>query len=130
MVAPVYWKEQLVFIAAVREHWSDVGECRGSLSGTAKDIYQEGIRIPAVKIIDKYVLNDAAFDILLANMRVRDDRRADFYSGIAACRAAEAGILRVLETIGFETVGLATRANIERSEMRMREQISRLPAGT
>jgi len=130
LVAPVFWRGELAFIAAVREHWSDVGgSVPGSLSGAARDIYQEGIRIPVVKIIDKHVLNDAAFDILLANMRVRDDRRADFYSGIAACRTAETRLLRVIESTGIETVGLAMRANIERSEIRMREQIRRIPPG-
>ena len=84
---------RLAFFPAVREHWPDVGGMvPGSMSGKATEIYQEGVRIPPVKIMTGGRLNEAALDILLANMRVPDERLGDFHAGIAACRVAETRI--------------------------------------
>ena len=91
IIYPVFDGDRLIFFPAVREHWPDVGgSVPGSMSGKATEIYQEGVRIPPVKIMEGGRLNQAAMDILLANMRVPDERIGDFQAGIAACRVAEA----------------------------------------
>ncbi len=64
----------------------------GSMSGKATEIYQEGVRIPPIKIMQEGRLNQAAMDLLLANMRVPDERIGDFQAGVAACRMAETRI--------------------------------------
>src|SRR5438128_10794964 len=65
IIYPVFDGDRLIFFPAVREHWADVGGAvPGSLSGTATDIYQEGVRIPPIKIMQRGELNQAAFDVI------------------------------------------------------------------
>jgi Hydantoinase B/oxoprolinase len=76
-------------------HWQDVGGMvPGSLSGGATEIYQEGIRIPAIRIARDGELVPVA-ELMLANMRGPDDRRGDLSAMEGACRIAEGKIRRV-----------------------------------
>ncbi len=130
IVYPIFRDGRLVFLPAVREHWADVGGAvPGSMSGTANEIYQEGIRIPPVKIIEGGRLNGALMEVLLSNMRVRADRQGDFNSGLAACHTAERRIDELTSRYGIETLQAAVTLNLDRSETRMREHIRGLPNG-
>ena len=130
IVYPIFRDGRLVFLPAVREHWADVGGAvPGSMSGTATEIYQEGIRIPPVKIVEAGRLNHALMEVLLSNMRVRADRLGDFNSGLAACRTAERRIDELIARYGMDTLQGAVALNLDRSEARMREKISTLPDG-
>ena len=130
IVYPIFRDGVPVFLPAVREHWADVGGAvPGSMSGTATEIYQEGVRIPPVKIVEGGRLNEALMEVLLSNMRVRADRLGDFNSGLAACRTAERRIDQLIARYGIETLQAAVALNLDRSEARMREQIRKLPDG-
>jgi N-methylhydantoinase B len=130
LIFPVFHDGELVFFPAVREHWADVGgSVPGSMSGSATEIYQEGIRIPPVKLVEKGQINQAAMDILLANMRVREERIGDFNSGLAACKTAERRVRELIERYGVKTLLDGVKINLDRSEVRMRAQISKLPDG-
>ena len=79
IIYPVFREGRLIFFPAVRAHWADVGGMvPGSMSGKATEIYQEGIRIPPLKILEGGRMNEAALDLLLANMRVPEERLGDF----------------------------------------------------
>jgi len=130
IIYPVFAEGKLTFFPAVREHWADVGGAvPGSMSGTANEIYQEGVRIPPIKIIERGKLNEAAMDLLLHNMRVPEERLGDFQSGVTACRTAERRIGELIQRYGLETLLAAVQQNLDRSEARMRAQIARLPDG-
>ncbi len=130
LIYPVFHEGKLVFFPAVREHWADVGGAvPGSMSGSATEIYQEGIRIPPVKLVARGEVNRAAMEILLANMRVRDERIGDFNSGLAACRTAERRVGELIERYGIDTLLVGVEDNLNRSERRMRAQIEKLPDG-
>ena len=122
---------RLIFFPAVREHWPDVGGMvPGSMSGNATEIYQEGIRIPPIKIMERGRMNDAALDILMANMRVPEERIGDFEAGIAACHVAETRIRELCDRYGVERLLEAVRIDLDRAETRMRSCIRDLPDGT
>ncbi|MEE2805093.1 MAG: hydantoinase B/oxoprolinase family protein [Pseudomonadota bacterium] len=130
LIYPVFHDGELVFFPAVREHWADVGGAvPGSMSGSATEIYQEGLRIPPVKLVEQGEINHAAMEILLSNMRVRDERIGDFNSGLAACRTAERRIRELIERYDITTLLSGVERNLERSETRMRAQIEKLPDG-
>ena len=130
LIYPVFHHGELVFFPAVREHWADVGGAvPGSMSGSANEIYQEGIRIPPVKLVEAGQINEAAMEILLSNMRVRDERWGDFNSGLAACRTAERRIRELIARYHIDTLLAGVRENLGRSERRMRAQIKKLPDG-
>ena len=98
LIYPVFHDGELVFFPAVREHWADVGGAvPGSMSGSATEIYQEGIRIPPVKLVEKGVVNGAAMEILLSNMRVRDERVWGFQLRIGGLSNAERRIRELID---------------------------------
>lgn len=130
LIYPIFDGDIRVFFAAVREHWADVGGAvPGSMSGSATEIYQEGTRIPPVKLVERGRMNQAAMEILLVNMRVPEERLGDFNSGLAACRTAERRARELIERHILSTLHTGVRRNLNRSEARMRAQIEKLPDG-
>ncbi|MFY0610953.1 MAG: hydantoinase B/oxoprolinase family protein [Hyphomicrobiaceae bacterium] len=131
IISPVFLDDRLIFFPAVREHWPDVGGMvPGSMSGNATEIYQEGIRIPPIKIMERGRMNQAALDILMANMRVPEERIGDFEAGIAACHVAETRIRELCDRYGIDQLLNAVQIDLDRAEARMRACISDLPDGT
>jgi N-methylhydantoinase B len=130
VIYPVFEDGRLVFFPAVRAHWADVGGMvPGSMSGKASEIYQEGIRIPPVKIQEAGRFNQAALEILLSNMRVPEERLGDLQASLASCRVAEKRIHEVCRRYGVDTLLDAVRLDLDRSEARMRACIAALPDG-
>lgn len=130
IIYPVFVDGKLVFFPAVREHWADVGGAvPGSMSGTATEIYQEGMRIPPVKIVEEGRINQPLMEVLLSNMRVREERLGDFNSGLTACRTAERRLRELQSRYGVALMLDCVRLNLDRSEARMRENIKALPDG-
>jgi N-methylhydantoinase B len=131
IVYPVFQDGRLIFFPAVRAHWADVGGMvPGSMSGKATEIYQEGIRIPPLKILEGGRMNEAALDLLLANMRVPDERLGDFQASLSACRVAEKRIHEICARYGVDTLLEAVRLDLDRAEARMRACIAAMPDGT
>jgi N-methylhydantoinase B len=131
IIVPVFRDGRLVFFPAVRAHWPDVGGMvPGSMSGKATEIYQEGVRIPPLKVMEAGRINTAVLELLLANMRVPEERQGDFDSMVAACYVAETRIQEMLARYGLALVEEAVRLDLDRSEARMRAAIAALPDGT
>jgi len=130
MLYPLFDGDELIIFPAVRAHWSDVGGgAPGSYSGLNTNIYQEGVRIPPIKIVEEGRLNRAVMALLLNNMRLPEDRRGDFNASLGACRIAESRIRRLLAKYGRKTVLDCITLNLDRSERRLRARIATLPRG-
>jgi N-methylhydantoinase B len=131
VIYPIFKDGRLIFFPAVRAHWADVGGMvPGSMSGKATDIYQEGIRIPPIKIIEGGKTNEAALELMMSNMRVPEERLGDLNASFASCRVAEKRILEICERYGVDQLMEAVRLDMDRAEARMRASIDRLPNGT
>ena len=130
MLYPLFDGGELLIFPAVRAHWADVGgSAPGSYSGLNTNVYQEGVRIPPIKILEEGQLNRAAMTLLLANMRLPDDRQGDFNASLGACRVAETRIRKLLARYGKKTVLDCIALNLDRSERRLRARIATLPDG-
>ncbi len=130
MLYPLFEGGELIIFPAVRAHWADVGgSTPGSYSGLSTNIYQEGVRIPPIKIVEEGRLNRAAMTLLLNNMRLPEDRLGDFHAALGACRVAEGRIRKLLARYGRKTVLDCIAVNLDRSERRMRQRIAQLPDG-
>lgn len=130
MLYPLFDGGELFIFPAVRAHWADVGGgAPGSYSGLNTNIYQEGVRIPPIKILEGGRLNRAAMALLLNNMRLPEDRRGDFDASLGACRVAEARIRRLLAKYGRKTMLDCIALSLDRSERRLRARIAMLPDG-
>lgn len=131
LIYPVFEEEKLSFSPVIRAHWGDVGGMTpGSLSGGSKEIFQEGIRIPILKVYDCGKPSQAVIDLLFNNMRVPYEREGDFQAIVGTCRIAERRIRNLLEKFGKEVVEQCVETALHQSEQRMRRAISAIPAGT
>lgn len=130
IVVPVFAGEELVLFPAIRAHWADVGGMTpGSLSGTATEIFQEGVRIPPIKIYERGKPVHGVMELIFANMRVEQERRGDLQAMIETCRTAEARIAELVGKFGLPTLFEATGLLLDRTEARMRSLIGRIPDG-
>ncbi len=87
---PVFADGAIVAWTATIAHWNDVGGAvPGSMSTQSTEIYQEGLRLPAVKLIAGGAPISAVLDILTANSRLPDYLRGDMWAAIAAVRLGE-----------------------------------------
>lgn len=127
---PMFVDGELFLFPGVRTHWADVGGMvPGSYSGQATSIFQEGVRIPPIKLYERGKPNRAAMDLILCNMRIPQERLGDLNSAIGACRIAEQRINKMIVKYGKEVVRECIRLNLDRAERRMRERIAELPDG-
>jgi N-methylhydantoinase B len=130
MLYPLFHEGELFIFPAVRAHWSDVGgSTPGSYSGLSTNIYQEGVRIPPIKILEEGRLNRGAMALLLNNMRLPEDRQGDFNASLGACRVAESRVRKLLGRYGRKTILDCIALNLDRSERRLRQRIAALPDG-
>ena len=114
----------------MRAHWADVGGMTpGSYSGLSTSIYQEGVRIPPIKLYERGRRNEGVMRLLLSNMRLPEERLGDLNASLGACRVAEERIERLVAKYGRDTVLGCIAMNLDRSERRMRDRIRGLPDG-
>ena len=121
---------QMMIFPAVRAHWVDVGGMvPGSYSGLSTNIYQEGVRIPPIKIWERGVPNRSAMTLLMANMRIPIERQGDLSASIGACRIAGDRVRRLVSKYGRQVVADCIRIHLDRTERRLRARIAELPDG-
>jgi len=130
LLMPLFADGQLFIFPVVRAHWGDVGGMSpGSLSGGATEIFQEGVRIPPIRIIERGRPNEAALELIFANMRGPRERRGDYQAMIGTCRKAAERVEALSARYGAATVRAAVAELMDRAEGRMRRAIAALPDG-
>ena len=131
MIYPLFAKDGELFVfPVVRAHWDDVGGMSpGSLSGRATEIFQEGVRIPPIRVVDRGRPNEAALDLIFSNMRGPRERRGDFQAMLGTCRKAGERIEELVARYGAVTIRDAVAELMDRAEGRMRHAIRGLRAG-
>jgi N-methylhydantoinase B len=131
MIYPLFADGRLFVFPVVRAHWGDVGGMSpGSLSGGATEIFQEGVRIPPIRIVERGQPNQAALDLLFHNMRGPRERKGDFDAMIGTCRKAAERVEGLAGRYGAPLVRAAVAELMDRAEQRMRRAIGGLPGGT
>ncbi|MCA0044236.1 hydantoinase B/oxoprolinase family protein [Celeribacter litoreus] len=131
LAQPVFHEGKMVAWVANIAHWNDVGgNVPGSMSSEATEIFQEGVRIPAVKLFMEGQQNDAVFDILKINSRLPDYLHGDLWAGIAGLRIGERRVLELVEKYGEDTFEAAVSDYMDLGERRARAAIKQLPHGT
>jgi len=130
VMSPIFGDGKLLLIACIRAHWGDIGGMvPGSISGRATEIFQEGVRIPIIRVYEGGRPNDAALELLFANVRQPRDRRGDFHAQLATTKTAEDRVHAIIQRFGVDAVENGVRQILDRTEARMRAQIKTLPAG-
>ena len=131
LVAPVHADAQHIGYVATRAHHADVGGMEpGSMPGNSREVYQEGLVIPAVKFYQRGELQDGVLRLILANVRTPDERRGDLNAQLAALRVGEQRLIELAGRYGADLVTAGFEAILDYAERRMRRRLAELPAGT
>jgi len=128
--APIFIEGELLgFICNIAHHADIGGMAPGSMAGGMSEIYQEGLRIPLVRLFRRGEMQQDLMDMFLLNARIPDERRGDHFAQIAACRL---GIRRVREIgarYGTALIRQVWDELITRTTARMRTAIAAVPDG-
>lgn len=121
--------EMVAFVCNIAHHADIGGMVPGSMAGGMSEIYQEGLRIPVIRLFDKGVLQTDIMDILMLNVRVPEERRGDHNAQIASCRLGVRRFMEVVDVHSLPSVLSAFDEIISRTAMRMRAAITEIPDG-
>ncbi|MEM7737230.1 MAG: hydantoinase B/oxoprolinase family protein, partial [Deinococcota bacterium] len=131
LALPVFAAGELIAWTATIAHWNDIGGMTaGSMSVKASEIFQEGLRLPAIKLFDKGQQLASVFDIIYTNSRLPDFVRGDLWAQIAACRIAATRLKNLIGSYGLECFNQAIEAAFAEGEQRSQRGLASLPKGT
>jgi N-methylhydantoinase B len=131
MVLPVFVSEhrQAAFYVANRAHHADVGGTFAGSMGPASEIFQEGIRIPPVRIVRGGQIDREMLSLILLNVRTPKEREGDLESQIGACRVGEHRVLQLVEKYGTPKLHALIEELLDYSERLVRAELRTMPAG-
>ena len=140
LVAPVYVEarsrkrghpRQLLpdFYVASRAHHADVGGAYAGSMGLCHEIYQEGLRIPPVKLMRAGAMNHEVLSLLLNNVRTPEEREGDLGAQIAACHTGAERLREVCSRYGVKRAQRAAADLLDYSDELMLAFLQTLPEG-
>jgi N-methylhydantoinase B len=128
---PVFAGDRLIAWTANIAHNSDVGgKSPGSLSADATEIFQEGLRLPAIKMISKGEPIPGIFDIITVNSRMPDFLEGDLWAAIAAVRIGARRLTDLANKYGVDTFEAAMTGFMDHGEKIALAALATLPHGT
>ncbi len=131
LAMPVYVDGRLLgFICNLAHHADIGGMAPGSMAGGMTEIYQEGLRIPVIKLFSRGELQRDVLDLLLLNVRVPVERRGDYFAQVAACRLGERRLHELALRYQSATIETAFETILDRTEARIRDAVAAIPDGT
>ncbi|MGB6130563.1 MAG: hydantoinase B/oxoprolinase family protein [Acidobacteriaceae bacterium] len=131
MVLPVFLAggAKPAFYVSTRAHHADVGGAFPGSMGPAREIFQEGLRIPPVRIVRGGVIDREMLDLILLNVRTPREREGDLQAQIGACRVGEQRILSLVAKHGKPRLRELIAELLDYSERLVRAQLRTMPAG-
>jgi len=130
IAAPVFKDGELLMFACNIAHHADIGGMSpGSMAGGMTEIYQEGLRIPPIRLFDQGDLVQDVMDLILLNVRVPEERLGDYNAQIAANQLGLRRCASLIEKWGKERIAEGCDAIIAAVARRTRVAISELADG-
>jgi N-methylhydantoinase B len=130
VLKPIFYRNECIAFAGTVYHQTDMGgRVAGSNASDSTETYQEGLRIPPVKMYDGGEPNETLFRLLEKNVRVPVRVFGDMRAQLSACHIAEAAFLRLVETRGPDTVKRYMQELIDYTERMTRAALRELPDG-
>lgn len=130
IIAPVFIEGgKPVFYVANRAHHSDVGGISAGSMPLSTSLYQEGIIIPALKIVEGEKIDKKIMALILNNVRTPQERQGDFSAQIMANHTGVTRLKEIVSKYTLETTAFYARQLIDYSERIMRKTIEKIPDG-
>jgi N-methylhydantoinase B len=122
-------RQVLAGFVASRAHHADVGGISAGSMPIAREIYQEGLIIPPVKLFSAGEMNQAVFDLILANVRTPEERSGDLWAQVAANRRGEERLRQLVYRYGMPEVDHYMQGLLAYTERMTRRLLENLPDG-
>jgi len=129
MVSPVFVGDKAAFFVASRAHHADVGGMSPGSLPLSTELYQEGIIIPPIKLIEGGKRNDAVLTLITANSRAPEERLGDLEAQLAAQRVGERRLLALVERHSLTVVQEHAAALLDYSRRMTEAVIAKIPDG-
>ncbi len=131
LAMPIFIDGRLLGFVCNLAHHADIGGMApGSMAGGMTEIYQEGLRIPVVRLFREGELQQDILDLLLLNVRVPEERRGDYFAQIAACRLGARRMQELAERYDGSMIEAAFELILDRTEHRIRAAVAEISDGT
>ncbi|HEX9446150.1 MAG TPA: hydantoinase B/oxoprolinase family protein [Candidatus Binatia bacterium] len=127
ITTPIFKNGRLVAWFANTCHAADIGG--RILSAEAREVYEEGLRLPVMKLFERGEPNDILLKIIRANVRLPDEVVGDLYAQAACNDAGGRALIEMMDEFGLESIDPVAEEIIRRSEAAVREKIRALPDG-
>ncbi len=131
LVMPIFVSEsdKAAFYVANRAHHADVGGTYPGSMGLCREIWQEGLRIPPLKLVSSGSLNQGLLSLILNNVRTPREREGDLTAQIGACRIGVQRVIEMVQKYGLDRVRGNVTALLNHSEQLMKTELEQLPDG-
>jgi N-methylhydantoinase B len=129
LISPVFHRGNLFGYLASLAHHVDVGGGAPASIGAFREVYQEGIVIPGVKLVKQGQLDDDLFRFLIANVRAKHETAGDLRAQMAANALGARRIGELIERFGAQALEQHIEELLAYTARRTRQEIARLPSG-
>ena len=126
VMSPIFYRERPVAFTACVFHHSDIG---GRVASDNRQVYEEGLFIPPLKLYEAGVLNESVLELIRWNVRTPEEVTGDIRSQVAANHVCAQKVIEMLEDEGLDTLDDLADEIIDRTEKSMRAAISKIPNG-
>jgi N-methylhydantoinase B len=137
MVSPVFLPSpsrkktaaRLIGFVASRAHHSDIGGMTPGSMPVAREIYQEGLVIPPIKLVNNFEINQDILDLILSNVRTPEERQGDLFAQMAANQRGAERLVELFNRYGLEDVDEAMTQLLAYAERMTRRLLESIPDG-
>lgn len=130
MLKPIFYDGKLVAFAAVIGHVAEIGGMAvGSFASNATEVFQEGLRLPPIKLMSEGEYVQPVWKIILANHRTPRNTWGDFHAMLGSLNVAERRVMSLMDKYGADYILRASEELLDYSERLMREEIRTIPQG-
>ncbi|MBI3977508.1 MAG: hydantoinase B/oxoprolinase family protein [Chloroflexi bacterium] len=130
VIAPVYCHGELFGYLANLAHHVDVGGGAPASVGAFREVFQEGVIIPAVKLVDDGAIVDDVFRLILAQIRSKRETAGDIRAQVAANVTGTRRLGELVDRLGLDAANAYIDAIVDYTSRRTRQELAKLPRGT
>ena len=131
VIMPVFRLEERIAFVVTRAHHSDIGGMSpGSMPAGSRELFQEGLIIPPIRIMQGGKEDHDAIAMILANSRTPKERLGDLRAQLSACLLGKRRVLELVERYGLDTVQKYATEILDYAQRVTRERLSSMPDGT
>jgi N-methylhydantoinase B len=127
VIRPVFRGQELVAFTGTVTHLPDIGGL--GFSSVAREVYEEGLRIPPMKLAEEGRLNAVLIALIRENVRVPEQTLGDLHANIAANQTGARLIVELMDEYDLKSLDAVSQAICRRSEAAIRQEIQRIPDG-